>query len=546
MTIVVLKNIDNYKFEDLFDLSEIQKLIDSMSKALNMGIIIVSPEGKWITKPSSKCYFCEKLIKTSAKGFENCKISDAALGRPNKGGPIIQKCLSAGLMDAGVSIFLKDKHIASWIIGQVRIKSEIMSEDENIAKAKELGIDPEIYCDALEKVPVMTREQFEAAAEMVNNIAVQLSELGYRNYLQKEQLREKEASEKRLEKEKDRFGYIANHDVLTGLRSRAFFDEKIQEFCAKNVQPCTYIACDVNNLKYTNDIFGHDKGDMVLKAIARILKEEAEDSYIIGRCGGDEINILLPGADESETRDYIRRVQQHCKNDRECVIPVSVAMGYSKLNWNDNVYQENIIQADENMYKNKRKIKKMPNLIEEIYIRLIEKNYVNENLIDKTVEIIRAFGKYLGLNEKRIERIALAARISDIGMIAIPESAFKNNLTEYNQGDRDELDKHTIIGSELAKMYPNTQRSAKIILQSHEAWDGQGYPSHLAGENILFEARVLYLLNMYVVWATKSDRLIEHNEIDVIVHMKQRAGSQFDPKLVEEFLNFLEKTKYKV
>ena len=177
MTIVVLKNIDNYKFEDLFDLSEIQKLIDSMSKALNMGIIIVSPEGKWITKPSSKCYFCEKLIKTSAKGFENCKISDAALGRPNKGGPIIQKCLSAGLMDAGVSIFLKDKHIASWIIGQVRIKSEIMSEDENIAKAKELGIDPEIYCDALEKVPVMTREQFEAAAEMVNNIAVQLSEL---------------------------------------------------------------------------------------------------------------------------------------------------------------------------------------------------------------------------------------------------------------------------------------------------------------------------------------------------------------------------------
>ena len=97
----MLKNIDNYRFEDLFDLSEIQKLIDSMSKALNMGLVIVSPEGNWITKPSSKCYFCEQLIKTSKKGYENCKISDAALGRPNKGGPIIQKCLSAGLMDAG-------------------------------------------------------------------------------------------------------------------------------------------------------------------------------------------------------------------------------------------------------------------------------------------------------------------------------------------------------------------------------------------------------------------------------------------------------------
>lgn len=517
-----------------------------MSKALNMGLVIVSPEGEWITRPSSKCYFCEKIIKTSKKGYENCKISDAALGRPNKGGPIIQKCLSAGLMDAGVSIFLKDRHIASWIIGQVRIQSEITGEEENIAKAKELGIEPNIYCDALDKVPVMTREQFEAAAEMVNNIAVQLSELGFQNYLHKEQLREKEEAEKRLEQEKDRFGYMANHDALTGLGSRAYFENKLQELRNNNITPCTYIACDINNLKYTNDIFGHDKGDVVIKTAARVLKAEAKESYIIGRCGGDEINILLPGADEAEANDYIRRVQAACHAVRECSIPISVAMGCKKLHWKDNAYEDDIIQADEEMYKNKRKIKKTQNLIKEIYNRLAEKGYINVYLIEKTVDVIKKFGKYLNLPDRVIARIALAARISDIGYIAVPDSAFVGNLKQYSAEERELLNKHTIVGCELAKLYPNTQRTAKVILQSHEAWDGQGYPYQLKGDMILFEARVLYLVSMYVVWATKSDKLAEHNEVDVIEHIKERAGSQFDPELVEKFLEFLDKTSYQI
>lgn len=542
----MLKNIDNYRFEDLFDMSEIQKLIDSMSEALCMGLVIVSPEGEWITKPSSKCHFCEKLVKNSKKGYENCKISDAVVGKPNKEGPIIQKCLSAGLMDAGISIFLKDKHIASWVIGQVRIESEITGEEENIAKAKELGIEPKEYCDALNRVPIMTMERFVAMADMINNIAVQLSELAYKSYLQKEELHEKEVAEKVLEQEKDRFGYIANHDVLTGLGSRAYFEEEFQDIRSKEVNPCTYIACDINNLKYTNDIFGHDKGDVVIKTAARILKAEAKESYIIGRCGGDEINILIPGGDETEANDYIRRVQTACHSVRECNIPISVAMGCKRLHWKDNAYEDDIIQADEEMYKNKRKIKKSQNLIKEIYNRLAEKGYINVYLIDKTVDVIKKFGKYLGLQERVIARIALAARIADIGYIAVPDSAFAGNLKEYNTEERSFLDKHTIVGSELAKLYPNTQRTAKVILQSHEAWDGQGYPYQLKGDSILYEARVLYLINMYVVWATKSDKLAEHNEVDVIEHIKERAGTQFDPELVVRFLEFLEKTQYRI
>ena len=143
-------------------------------------------------------------------------------------------------------------------------------------------------------------------------------------------------------------------------------------------------------------------------------------------------------------------------------------------------------------------------------------------------------------------RIALAARISDIGYIAVPDSAFVGNLKQYSKEERELLNKHTIVGCELAKLYPNTQRTAKVILQSHEAWDGQGYPYQLKGDMILFEARVLYLLSMYVVWATKSDKLAEHNEVDVIEHIKERAGSQFDPELVEKFLDFLDKTQYRI
>ncbi|MBO5227933.1 MAG: PocR ligand-binding domain-containing protein, partial [Lachnospiraceae bacterium] len=95
-------NIENYTFEDLFDIDDVQKLADAISQTFEVGVVITSPEGKPITKPSNFCNFCMNVVRKTEKGQQNCFHSDEVLGSNHKG-TIIAPCLSAGLLDAGTS-----------------------------------------------------------------------------------------------------------------------------------------------------------------------------------------------------------------------------------------------------------------------------------------------------------------------------------------------------------------------------------------------------------------------------------------------------------
>ncbi|MBO5227932.1 MAG: PocR ligand-binding domain-containing protein [Lachnospiraceae bacterium] len=527
----MLRNIDNYKFEDLFDMVEIQQLTDLISKALNVGVVIVSPEGKWITKPSSMCRFCEEIVKKTEKGYKSCIESDELMGRPHPEGPYIRECLTAGLMEAGISIFIKGRHIASWIIGQVRIE-ETDGNKQNIERAKKLDIDPQVFCKAREEIPVMTRERFEDVVNMINKMVVWLSELGYMIYLQKEELRVNKEREREYEEERKNLTYVAYHDNLTGLGNRAYFEQKLNEFKLANINPVTYIMCDVNNLKVANDIFGHDEGDRLLRAATKALMDESKPSYVIARCGGDEINVLIPNAEDGEGQQYIERVQAACARARDCVIPVRLAMGASVINWEKSGYHEFMIQADDCMYNDKKRIKKNQNLLEDIMQMLLEKGVLDKGCNEEMINMVEAFCRYLNLNERMIKRIVLATKYQDVGMIAI------SNSESVRDTGSDGLARHTIIGYELAKLYEETQTAAKIILQTHECYSGVGYPNKILGENILYEARIIYLVTSYVVWKWNRSATTAVDK-EVAGRIKRCAGHQFDPVLVDKFLDFL-------
>jgi len=531
----MLRNIDNYKFEDLFDMVEIQELTDMVSKALCVGVVIVSPEGKYITVPSGKCRLCEDIVRKTEKGYKSCAESNIVMEQPHKEGPYIRECLSAGLLEASISIFIKEKHIANWIIGQVRVEDTDISEI--VEKVSGFDIEPEVFCAAREEVPVMTREHFEDIIKMFNKMAVWLSEIGYLNYIRQEELRVREEKEREYEKEREKVSYIMRNDNLTGLGNRAYFEQKLSELKAAGVNPVTYIMCDVNNLKVVNDIFGHGEGDRLLKEAAKILLNESKPSYILARFGGGEINILIPESGENEGREYIERVQAACVRARECVIPIRLAMGASIIDWNKSEYQEYMIHADDSMYTDKKIIKRNQNLLEDILQMLFEKGIIDRNCHEDTLRVLKKFCEYLKLNERMIKRIMLAARYQDVGMIAISNSESVRD-TESNG-----LAKHTIIGYELAKLYEETQTAAKIILQTHECYSGVGYPNRILGDNILYEARIIYLVTSYVVWKWNRSTANKCVDKEIMERIKRCAGHQFDPVLVKEFVVFLNTEK---
>ncbi|MBN2843694.1 MAG: PocR ligand-binding domain-containing protein, partial [Sedimentisphaerales bacterium] len=177
-----LENIGNISFHDLFNLDDIQKIQDHFANSTGVASIITDIDGNPITRPSNFCRLCNDIIRKTEKGCANCCKSDAALGRVCNNGPTIQPCLSGGLWDAGASITVGGKHIANWLIGQVRDQSQ--SEDKIADYARQIGADVEETLAAFAEVTQMPFEKFQTISQTLYLMAKQLSDSAYQNIQQ--------------------------------------------------------------------------------------------------------------------------------------------------------------------------------------------------------------------------------------------------------------------------------------------------------------------------------------------------------------------------
>ena len=178
---------EKIQFNELFKPEEIQQLQDLFSQATGVASIITHPDGTPITRPSNFCRLCSGIIRKTEKGSTFCNKSDEALGNiQNSTGPAVQKCLSAGLWEASVSIIAGGNHIANWFIGQVR--NNEWDEQRMIRYADEIGANRDDFMEALNEVPVMSVEQFSRVSDMLYAFAGQLSEKSYQNWLLKAQI----------------------------------------------------------------------------------------------------------------------------------------------------------------------------------------------------------------------------------------------------------------------------------------------------------------------------------------------------------------------
>lgn len=188
-------------FDDLFNVKDIQRIQDEFAAATGVASIITRPDGTPITAPSKFCRLCKDVIRQTEKGLLNCHRSDANLGRLSDGGPIIQRCLSGGLWDAGASIHVGGQHVANWLIGQVRDNTQ--TEDNMRAYAREIGVDENLLIEAFREVPAMSRTQFDQIAHLLFTIASQLSAMAYQNVQQSRFIADRQRAEEELRRHRD-------------------------------------------------------------------------------------------------------------------------------------------------------------------------------------------------------------------------------------------------------------------------------------------------------------------------------------------------------
>lgn len=158
--------------------------------------------------------------------------------------------------------------------------------------------------------------------------------------------------EKRLAEEKIR--YLSEHDSLTGLHNRAFFDAELNRLANSGDYPVSLVIADLDGLKRVNDELGHHVGDLLIQKAAQVLQASLGADDVLARLGGDEFAIILTGADAAQasaTLEKIRTAEANA-NRKDKVFPIHISLGAGTASV-PAALREALREADQAMYRDK-------------------------------------------------------------------------------------------------------------------------------------------------------------------------------------------------
>lgn len=206
-------------------------------------------------------------------------------------------------------------------------------------------------------------------------------------------------------------------------------------------------------------------------------------------------------------------------------------------------YAKNIVNG-----KNTEKLKineEIRNMQESIICMLgnvIENRSKEISLHVKRVALYsEVIGKNYGLEEYQSNLLKLASILHDVGKISISDSIL-NKPSVLNNDEFEIIKTHTTVGYEILKNSGTEifNMAANIALSHHENWDGTGYPHGLIGEQIVLEASIIALCDVFDALAHNRCYKKAWSIEKIIQFIQEQKGKKFDPKLVDIFLNSID------
>ncbi|MCR5176308.1 MAG: GGDEF domain-containing protein [Anaerovibrio sp.] len=159
-----------------------------------------------------------------------------------------------------------------------------------------------------------------------------------------------------LDQRNQELDMIATTDRLTRIYNRWELENKINEMLnsyADEKKPMSLIFMDIDHFKQINDKFGHDVGDMVLKATVRLIKNNLQPHHVFGRWGGEEFLYALPDTDLKEGKAFAERIRVQVENN--CYVKaryITMSFGVAQLTPGDDLLSW-VKRADQALYQAK-------------------------------------------------------------------------------------------------------------------------------------------------------------------------------------------------
>jgi diguanylate cyclase (GGDEF)-like protein len=164
----------------------------------------------------------------------------------------------------------------------------------------------------------------------------------------------------RARRERDVAHHLADHDALTGVLNRRALVRKLHACIADaRVQkaPLALLFLDMDHFKSINDRYGHPVGDACLRAVVEAIADELRPPDWLGRYGGEEFVVGLPGATHDHAMAIGERIRQRIEklhvHSRGCTLQTTVSMGVASLDGYADTADELIARADAALYRAK-------------------------------------------------------------------------------------------------------------------------------------------------------------------------------------------------
>ncbi len=336
--------------------------------------------------------------------------------------------------------------------------------------------------------------------------------------------------------------YFSNHDYLTNLYNRRWFDTELKRLDEANEMPLSIIIGDINGLKLINDAFGLEEGDNLIVATANILRASCRKDDIVARTGGDEFSIILPRADRAFANDILKNIYKSCFEHNERVaneaFHINISLGFGTKDEHENDIKKVIKTALD--YMNQRKLlenrSSHSTIIASIKATMLENSHETEEHAERLIELSKMVGHELGLGQKELDNLELFAMLHDIGKIGISDQIL-NKTAKLSEDEWFELKKHPVIGYRIAMSSPELAPIAEYILYHHERWDGHGYPQNLAGESIPLLSRILAVIDAYDAMTHDRSYRRAMPHAAAVEEIEKNIGTQFDPHIARLFID---------
>ena len=356
----------------------------------------------------------------------------------------------------------------------------------------------------------------------------------------------------------------ASTDALTGLLNHGAMQVRVREEiarAARDHQPLCCVLIDLDDFKRVNDELGHPAGDALLRRVADALRAEVRPYDQVARYGGDEFVLVLPGTEEHAARVVAERVRDRVRAGAPrsphgpsgtCSIGVaawSAPMGaddllaaadrallLAKRTGKGRVAIANP-DADEELAR-LQEADASPAAVQALAAAIDARDNRMAGHSEQVVRLATGVALLLGLPADAVERIGHGALLHDVGKLAIPPEILQKDGA-LDDAEWDVMAEHPVLGEGILRRLPQLAPLAPIVRHEHEHWDGSGYPDGLSGSQIPIGSRIVLACDAYVAMIAERPYRAALAQSDAIEELRARAGSQFDPQVVEALLDLL-------